>query len=111
MDCGETTLRHSGVAEVNSFGGLLKQYEVAVNPNRLKGMNVTIAEIFSALEKNNENTGGAYIDKKPNARRWSFLFRHSALTLPESTALECRPMFVCIDWRTLIEDVFAAADT
>jgi cobalt-zinc-cadmium resistance protein CzcA len=57
----------AGVAEVNSFGGLLKQYEVAVNPYRLKGMNVTIAEIFSALEKNNENTGGAYIDKKPNA--------------------------------------------
>ena len=57
----------AGVAEVNSFGGLLKQYEVAVNPYRLKGMNVTIAEIFSALEKNNENTGGAYIDKKPNS--------------------------------------------
>ncbi len=57
----------AGVAEVNSFGGLLKQYEVAVNPYRLKGMNVTIAEIFTALEKNNENTGGAYIDKKPNA--------------------------------------------
>ena len=56
-----------GVAEVNSFGGLLKQYEVAVNPYRLKAMNVTIAEIFSALGKNNENTGGAYIDKKPNA--------------------------------------------
>ena len=56
-----------GVAEVNSFGGLLKQYEVALNPDRLKAMNVTIAEIFSALEKNNENTGGAYIDRKPNA--------------------------------------------
>jgi cobalt-zinc-cadmium resistance protein CzcA len=56
-----------GVAEVNSFGGLVKQYEVAVNPGRLKSMNVTIAEIFTALEKNNENTGGAYIDKKPNA--------------------------------------------
>jgi heavy metal efflux system protein len=56
-----------GVAEVNSFGGLLKQYEVAVNPQKLKGMNVTIAEIFNALAKNNENTGGAYIDKKPNA--------------------------------------------
>ncbi len=56
-----------GVAEVNSFGGLLKQYEVAVNPSRLKSMNVTIAELFTALEKNNENTGGAYIDKKPNA--------------------------------------------
>jgi len=56
-----------GVAEVNSFGGLLKQYEVAVNPGRLRGMNVTIAELFTALQKNNENTGGAYIDKKPNA--------------------------------------------
>src|SRR5690606_339601 len=56
-----------GVAEVNSFGGLLKQYEVAVNPARLKAMNVTIAEIVTALQKNNENTGGAYIDKKPNA--------------------------------------------
>lgn len=56
-----------GVAEVNSFGGLLKQYEVAVNPDRLFSMGVTITEIFNALEKNNENTGGAYIDKKPNA--------------------------------------------
>ncbi|SDC06993.1 efflux RND transporter permease subunit [Niabella drilacis] len=56
-----------GVAEVNSFGGQLKQYEVAVNPDRLKAMNVTIPEIFTALEKNNQNTGGAYIDKKPNA--------------------------------------------
>lgn len=56
-----------GVAEVNSFGGLLKQYEVAVDPYRLKAMNVSIAEIFTALEKNNQNTGGAYIDKKPNA--------------------------------------------
>lgn len=56
-----------GVAEVNSFGGLVKQYEVAVNPARLKSLNITIAEIFSSLEKNNENTGGAYIDKKPNA--------------------------------------------
>lgn len=56
-----------GVAEVNSFGGELKQYEVAVNPEQLLAMGVTISEIFTALEKNNENTGGAYIDKKPNA--------------------------------------------
>ncbi len=56
-----------GIAEVNSFGGELKQYEVAVNPNRLKAMGISIPEIFTALEKNNENTGGAYIDKKPNA--------------------------------------------
>ncbi len=56
-----------GIAEVNSFGGELKQYEVAVNPNRLRAMGVSIIDIFTALEKNNQNTGGAYIDKKPNA--------------------------------------------
>jgi cobalt-zinc-cadmium resistance protein CzcA len=56
-----------GIAEVNSFGGELKQYEVSVNPNRLKAMGVSIPDIFTALEKNNQNTGGAYIDKKPNA--------------------------------------------
>lgn len=56
-----------GVAEVNSFGGELKQYEVAINPNRLKAMGVSISDIFTALEKNNQNTGGAYIDRKPNA--------------------------------------------
>jgi len=56
-----------GVAEINSFGGQLKQYEVAIDPNRLRAMAVSITDIFTALEKNNQNTGGAYIDKKPNA--------------------------------------------
>ena len=56
-----------GVAEVNTLGGSLKQYEIAVEPNKLKSMNTTVAEIFEALKKNNENTGGAYIDKKPYA--------------------------------------------
>lgn len=56
-----------GVAEVNTLGGYLKQYEIAVQPDKLKSMNTTITEIFDALEVNNENTGGAYIDKKPYA--------------------------------------------
>jgi len=56
-----------GVAEINSFGGELKQYEVAINPNRLRAMGVSVTDIFNALEANNQNTGGAYIDKKPNA--------------------------------------------
>ncbi|MES2780686.1 MAG: CusA/CzcA family heavy metal efflux RND transporter [Bacteroidota bacterium] len=56
-----------GVADVGSFGGKLKQYEVALDPNKLKSMNTTIAEVFQALSENNQNTGGAYIDKKPNA--------------------------------------------
>ena len=56
-----------GVADINSYGGFVKEYEIAVNPERLRGMNLTLTDIFSALEKNNENTGSAYIDKKPNA--------------------------------------------
>lgn len=52
-----------GVADVSSFGGYLKQYEIAVQPDRLKSMNVSVADIFGALEKNNENSGGAYIEK------------------------------------------------
>ncbi len=56
-----------GVADINSYGGYVKQYEIAVNPERLRGMNLTLTDIFRALEKNNENTGSAYIDKKPTA--------------------------------------------
>jgi heavy metal efflux system protein len=56
-----------GVADINSYGGFVKQYEIAVNPERLRGLNLTLTDIFVALEKNNENTGSSYIDKKPNA--------------------------------------------
>lgn len=56
-----------GVAEVSGFGGYVKQYEIAVNPDRLRSVNVSIADIFKALETNNQNTGGAYINKSPNA--------------------------------------------
>jgi cobalt-zinc-cadmium resistance protein CzcA len=56
-----------GVADINSYGGFVKQYEIAVNPERLRAMNLTLPDIFDALEKNNENTGSAYIDKNPNA--------------------------------------------
>jgi heavy metal efflux pump, czcA family len=54
-----------GVADVASFGGDLKQYEVAINPSQLKEMQVTVQEVFSALQNNNQNTGGAYIEKGP----------------------------------------------
>ncbi len=56
-----------GVADVSSFGGYLKQYEIALDPQRLRASGVTMDDLFSALEKNNQNTGGAYIDRKPNA--------------------------------------------
>jgi cobalt-zinc-cadmium resistance protein CzcA len=52
-----------GIAEVSTWGGSLKQYEISVNPNQLNSTGVTITEIFDALENNNQNTGGAYIEK------------------------------------------------
>ena len=56
-----------GVADVSTFGGYLKQYEVAIDPTRLRASGVTIDELFTALQQNNGNTGGAYIDRRPNA--------------------------------------------
>ncbi len=56
-----------GIADVASFGGFLKQYEISIEPDKLRSYNLDIAQIFDALEKNNQNTGGAYIDKNPNA--------------------------------------------
>lgn len=55
-----------GVVEVNTMGGYLKQYEVAVDPNLLKSVGISITDVFHALENSNENTGGAYIEKNPN---------------------------------------------
>lgn len=55
-----------GVADVASFGGDLKQYEVAINPASLQASGVTMSEVFKALQNNNENTGGAYIEKGPS---------------------------------------------
>jgi cobalt-zinc-cadmium resistance protein CzcA len=55
----------AGVADVSTFGGELKQYEVAVMPSNLKAFNLTINDVFTALSRNNQNTGGAYIEKGP----------------------------------------------
>jgi heavy metal efflux system protein len=57
----------SGVVEINSFGGFVKQYEIALNPDKLKSMNITLYEVYEALERNNSNTGGAYIEKNHQA--------------------------------------------
>jgi heavy metal efflux system protein len=52
-----------GIVEVNTWGGFLKQYEIAVNPNTLKSANITLLDIFEAVNKNNSIAGGAYIEK------------------------------------------------
>lgn len=56
-----------GIVEINSFGGYLKQYEVAVDPEALYSLNITISDVFSALSRNNQNTGGSYIEKSSKA--------------------------------------------
>ncbi len=56
-----------GVADISSFGGFLKQYEVTLNPDLLRSFQVSTQNVLTALETNNQNTGGAYIDQKPNA--------------------------------------------
>ena len=56
-----------GVADVSSFGGFLKQYEVALDPERLRSLGVTINEVFQAVAANNQNAGGAYLDQNPTA--------------------------------------------
>lgn len=55
-----------GVAEVNGWGGFVKQYEVAINTDRLNSVGITIPEIYAALKANNENTGGSYIEQYSN---------------------------------------------
>ena len=57
----------TGVVEVNAFGGNKKQYEVAIDPDELRAIGITISEVFSALENNNQNTGGAYIERNHQA--------------------------------------------
>ena len=56
-----------GIVEINSFGGFVKEYEVAINPNDLHALDITLSEVFDALNKNNSNTGGSYIEKRNRA--------------------------------------------
>ncbi|MCC4211314.1 CusA/CzcA family heavy metal efflux RND transporter [Leeuwenhoekiella parthenopeia] len=56
-----------GVVEINTWGGYLKQYEVALNTQKLHAMNITAAEVFAALENNNSIAGGGYIEKENQA--------------------------------------------
>lgn len=55
-----------GVAEISGWGGFVKQYEVAINADKLNAVNITIPELYKALEDNNENTGGSYIEQYSN---------------------------------------------
>lgn len=77
-----------GVVDVSSFGGKLKQYEVAVDPTRLASMNLTLVDVYDALAANNANTGGSYIEKGPSL----YYIRGEGLvtSLPEIADLSIR---------------------
>ena len=53
--------------EINSFGGYLKQYEIAIDPDVISALRITLGDVFDALSKNNQNTGGSYIEKSGKA--------------------------------------------
>lgn len=52
-----------GVVEVNTWGGFLKQYEIALQSKKLNAMNISFSEVFAALENNNSVAGSGYIEK------------------------------------------------
>ena len=56
-----------GIVEINSFGGYLKQYEIAIDPEVISALKITIGDVFEALSKNNQNTGASYIEKRNRA--------------------------------------------
>lgn len=76
-----------GVAEISSFGGKLRQVEISIQPNKLNANGITITDVFDALEKNNQNTGGAYIEKEA-----SVLFIRSEGLIQNLEAIENTPI-------------------
>lgn len=73
-----------GVADVSSFGGELKQYEVALDPARLRSLNLSIHDVLIALQENNQNMGGAYIEKNTEAY---FIRSEGLVTSPDDIGL------------------------
>jgi len=56
-----------GVVDISSFGGHLKQYEVSVNPYKMRALEIAATDILTALKQNNQNSGGSYIEQNQNA--------------------------------------------
>ncbi len=65
-----------GVVEVNTWGGYLKQYEVAVNPERIRSLGISLTDVYTAIKDNNGVAGGGYIEKTNQ----SYFIRGEGLT-------------------------------
>lgn len=53
-----------GVAEINTIGGFAKEYQIAPDPKRLASYKLTLADLLTALERNNANVGAGYIERR-----------------------------------------------
>jgi len=82
----------AGVVDVSSFGGYVRQYEVSVDPARLAGAGVSMAELYEALQANNGNAGGSYLERGPRA----FFIRGEgrATSLPDIGNIVVKPVGV-----------------
>lgn len=89
-----------GVVEVNAIGGHSKQYEVSVNPEKLKAMGLNMSDLMRALENNNQNTGGAYIEKNHLA---NFIRGEGLIRSVED--IENTPIETGLDIPILIKDI------
>jgi cobalt-zinc-cadmium resistance protein CzcA len=56
-----------GVTEINSFGGFVKQYQVLIDPDRLRAYDLTVEDVFTAVENNNAVAGGSFLEKNGEA--------------------------------------------
>lgn len=56
-----------GIVEISSFGGFLKQYEIAIDPYLMRSYGLTCESVFEAVTRNNQNSGGSYIEKGSEA--------------------------------------------
>src|SRR5579872_1322375 len=76
-------LRGKGVTEINAQGGFYKSFEVRPDPNKMASFNLSLEEIFDALQHNNMTAGGGYVDHYDERR----FIRGQAL-LPDAAAIE-----------------------
>lgn len=72
-----------GVVEVNTWGGFLKQYEIAIDPEKISSYGITLLDIYNAIKANNSLAGGAYIEKE----NFSYFIRGNGM-IDSNTELE-----------------------
>ena len=90
-------LQVSGVADITPFGGLIKQYQVEIEPLALSKYNLSIGKIAQAIDSNNQNAGDAQLDNQQQAlavRRVGLIRSVADIENVVVTAISGAPVFV-----------------